>query len=823
MKKLIYTSFFVFLLTFLFGNSINADDGNSEKEIIVPDVVIDFNDDKYWYGLESGSTPYWKIEDGVGNFDLIPGMLSPGERQLESASIDLEKLLGEKIGEDWVLRYKITFDEFEKGYDSSWSQLLIGLFSKPSSGTSPDITDGDANQWGLGAGFMTGADMTRIALMYDLGFYLQWHSEPDKGEFERNNDLLESGKTIWVEYRKMKNFLTISIFNNESFERETLIERQYTEGWANVDELRYLRIFPIIERNTADGIITGSIDDIEFYNNKRWVIKNFDEKELEEIKTFEERLQELFDKQNKVNVDAEQKRLDELKKEKIPDWIKFPTGLWADSFLSDDEFYRIVEYLIKNDILAVPLSDYSSFDNHLKPQTIKIPEDPECITCVETKTITLRWKLPDELALKGSNPQIFVQAPDQKTTRLTTSSVDYVTYEITNKFIPGIYEIDVIYANEKFKAPSLLLTENVIPKLPFWIKQDAKNWSSNQINSEHFKDVFYFLLKEKFIDIEPSDYISPELVAPPTDKQILLSYFPTELESKNYQPYTWKYFDSHARGIFQYRAADSLLIENSVGKILYDISRPYDPIYNQNQVPYILMELYQYNSNEDARTFVDKYPRIYNEFFEQSDMSGTSDKTGDCMYNNEKITISGQDEIHMIICIYDNMALLITAYEDYTIVNSSLVFDVADSFFEKIHDTPVPKLKEVLEQNFFQTIPETHDDVSEQQSSQPQRNKTPEQIDPELSGAKVGIQNFSCIKDDFGFVEIYGEFSNDEKFYERIIFSIILKSYDGTKLAQGDSEILNVQPYEVRKFDGYVALDEPFYECNAIINWEKSG
>ncbi len=823
MKKLIYTSFFVFLLTFLFGNSINADDGNSEKEIIVPDVVIDFNDDKYWYGLESGSTPYWKIEDGVGNFDLIPGMLSPGERQLESASIDLEKLLGEKIGEDWVLRYKITFDEFEKGYDSSWSQLLIGLFSKPSSGTSPDITDGDANQWGLGAGFMTGADMTRIALMYDLGFYLQWHSEPDKGEFERNNDLLESDKTIWVEYRKMKNFLTISIFNNESFERETLIERQYTEGWANVDELRYLRIFPIIERNTADGIITGSIDDIEFYNNKRWVIKNFDEKELEEIKTFEERLQELFDKQNKVNVDAEQKRLDELKKEKIPDWIKFPTGLWADSFLSDDEFYRIVEYLIKNDILAVPLSDYSSFDNHLKPQTIKIPEDPECITCVETKTITLRWKLPDELALKGSNPQIFVQAPDQKTTRLTTSSVDYVTYEITNKFIPGIYEIDVIYANEKFKAPSLLLTENVIPKLPFWIKQDAKNWSSNQINSEHFKDVFYFLLKEKFIDIEPSDYISPELVAPPTDKQILLSYFPTELESKNYQPYTWKYFDSHARGIFQYRAADSLLIENSVGKILYDISRPYDPIYNQNQVPYILMELYQYNSNEDARTFVDKYPRIYNEFFEQSDMSGTSDKTGDCMYNNEKITISGQDEIHMIICIYDNMALLITAYEDYTIVNSSLVFDVADSFFEKIHDTPVPKLKEVLEQNFFETIPETHDDVSEQQSSQPQRNKTPEQIDPELSGAKVGIQNFSCIKDDFGFVEIYGEFSNDEKFYERIIFSIILKSYDGTKLAQGDSEILNVQPYEVRKFDGYVALDEPFYECNAIINWEKSG
>ena len=57
---------------------------------------------------------YWKIEDGVGKFYLIPGTLSPGERQLESASLDLEKILEEKIGEDWVLRYKITFDEFEQ-------------------------------------------------------------------------------------------------------------------------------------------------------------------------------------------------------------------------------------------------------------------------------------------------------------------------------------------------------------------------------------------------------------------------------------------------------------------------------------------------------------------------------------------------------------------------------------------------------------------------------------------------------------------------------------------------------------------------------------
>jgi len=816
MKKLIYTIFFVFAFTILFTNTVFAEDKNSESEIVIPDVVIDFDNDKYWYGLESGNTPYWKIEDGVGKFYLTSGILSPGERQLESASVDLEKLLGEKIGEDWVLRYKITFDEFEQGSDSSWSQLLIGLFSKPSPGSSPDITHGDANQWGLGTGFMTGADMTRTMLMYDLGFYLQWHSEPDKGEFEREKALSGDDRTFWVEYRKIKSFLTVSIFNNESFERETLIERQYTEGWANADELRYLRIFPIIETNTSDGIIIGSIDDIEFYNNKRWVIKNFDEEELEEIKTFEERLQELFDKQNKVSADAEQKRLEQLKREKIPDWIKFPAGLWADYFLSDDEFYRIVEYLIKDDVLAIPLSDYSSFDDTFKSQTIKIPEYPECITCIETKMITLRWELPDALTLKGSNSQILVQNPDQITTKLTTTSIDSVTYEITSEFLPGIYEIDVIYANEKFQAPSLLLVTENIPTLPFWIKHDTKDWAVDKVDTKKFKDVLYFLLKEKFIDLEPSNYIVPEFVPPPTDRQTLLNYFPTDSEIKKFTPNIWKYFDSHARGIFQYRAADSLLIETSVGKILYDNSRPYDPIYNEHQVPYILMELYKYESNEDARTFVDKYPRIYNAFFEQSDMSGTSDETGDCMYNHEKnFAIGNQDEIHMIICVYNDMALLITVHEDYSGVDSSLIFDIADSFFEKIHDEPIPKLQDILKQNFFETI-------SEHQFSQPEQTQTPEQMDPELSGAKVGIQNFSCIKDDFGFVEIYGEFSNNEKQYERIVFSITLKSYDGTKLAQGDSEILSVQPYEIRKFDGYVALEEPFYECNAVINWDKS-
>jgi len=818
MNKILISSVCILLFSILFVNFVHADETSSEPEIAIPDLVIDFNNDKNWYGLKSGETPYWKIENGVGKFNIQPGTLESGKRQLESASIDLENLLGERIGEDWVLRYKLTIDEFKMGGDSSWSQLLIGLFSKPTSGTSLDITHGDAEQWGLGTAFMTGVDMKRTMLMYDLGFYVEWHSQPEKGSFENEKSLPGENKTYWVEYRKMKNFLTVSIFDDGSFERETLVEKQHTEGWANVDDLKYFRLFPLIETNTSDGVITGTIDDIEFYNNKRYVTKNFDEKELEEIKSFEERLNELFDKQNQSNLDKENKRLEKLKRESIPEWLKFPAGLWSDSKLSDKQFFQIIEYLIKQDILAIPLSNYGLFDDTYKPQTITIPSDPECTNCIETKLINLRWVLPEELAKKGSNPQIFIQNPSNEVTSLSATSADSISYEITNEFVPGIYNVDVIFANEKFSAPSFLLLETEVTKLPFWIKDDAKKWSLDEKPIQNFKDVLDFLIQEKFIDIEPSEFIVPEPIPQLTQKQILLTYFPTDDEKNTFEPFTWKYFEDYSRGIFQYRAQESLSIQTSVGKILYDISRPYDPIYNENQVPYILMELYQYQSNEDAKTFVDKYPRVYNAFFDQSDMSGTSDLTGDCMYNNEKNFVeASMDEVHMVICIYEDLALLITAYEDYPNVNSSLVFNIADIMFEKIHNgTESPKLHKILKQNSFEVQPEP-----KTESSQEQNNPSP-QNDSELSGAKLGIQNFTCIKDDFGMIEINGEFANSEKFFERIVFSIILKSYDGTKLAQGNSEILDIEPFEIRKFDGYVELNQPFYECSAVINWDKS-
>ena len=92
-----------------------------------------------------------------------------------------------------------------------------------------------------------------------------------------------------------------------------------------------------------------------------------------EIKSFEDRLNELFDKQNRSNIDKENKRLEKLKRESIPEWLKFPAGLWSDSKLSDKQFFQIVEYLIKQDILAIPLLRRVSSDCSTPLKNIMLP------------------------------------------------------------------------------------------------------------------------------------------------------------------------------------------------------------------------------------------------------------------------------------------------------------------------------------------------------------------------------------------------------------------------------------------------------------------
>ena len=246
---------------------------------IEPDIHIDFSNTDGWEGITDSN--YWKISQGEGHF-----FLEPGKKQLESATFDLLSVIDyTEIGGEWVLRYKISIDNYQQNSTDKWSELLIGIFNSKDSVTT--------NQWGIGAAFLNGADLKLMNIMYDFGTYNEWHCCPTKAEFQKQESFLKEKKTFWVEYVRSVEDFTVRVFEDDDYRK--IIEEQNATGWETED-LQYLRIFPLVEDPISNGLIFGKIDDIKFYNYQTTVYLP-DKKPLpEELqpKTMEEMLRETY-------------------------------------------------------------------------------------------------------------------------------------------------------------------------------------------------------------------------------------------------------------------------------------------------------------------------------------------------------------------------------------------------------------------------------------------------------------------------------------------------------------------------------------------------
>ena len=269
-KKIKFSGFFVGLILLTFSipeifaeeercieNCSIKDDAILKPDIerpkfykeIKPDVHIDFSNSEGWEGLQDNR--YWKVSQGEGHF-----FLKPGAKQLESATFDLLSAIDfTEIGSEWILRYKLSIDQYKENSTDKWSELLIGIHNSKNS----VIT----NQWGLGIAFLTGANLKLTNVMYDFGTYNEWHCCPTKAEFQQQESFLNKKQTIWVEYVRSGENLTVRFFEDDDYRK--LIEEQNATGWET-DDLQYLRIFPLVEDSISDGSISGTIDDIKFYN-----------------------------------------------------------------------------------------------------------------------------------------------------------------------------------------------------------------------------------------------------------------------------------------------------------------------------------------------------------------------------------------------------------------------------------------------------------------------------------------------------------------------------------------------------------------------------
>ena len=787
-------------------------------KIIDPDVHIDFSDDSHWEGLSTNSD-YWQIRDGEGYF-----MLYSGNQQLNSATYDLLPFLEYEVGEEWILRYKITLDNYDQGNNSKWSELLIGLHDQSENGLNI--------QWGVGLGFLNGANLKFTNLMYGYGTYNEWHCCPMKGQLQDERSLPGPNQTLWVEYVKGNEILTVRIFDDENF--ENLIEQKTVSGWS-IDGLRFLKISPLVEDSSVNGSLSGRIDDIKFYNNETTVYQS-DKAPMPEVlkpKTMDELLKE---------------SLGEHYVEPLPEYVyttPISSGFedivssWSTGIISDDEFYSILKPLVINERMLVEELSRAygqKLDLTYKPQTIKIPVGGKCSSCTVEDFVHIKWKTPDGLP---ENASVIVDIIDPlgKHTKLTTSSTTGVIFRITNEFHSGLYEISVTYANKKFNVSPLLLVDEAIPKIPFWIKHNSEKWANGDLPESEFVDSLIFLIQNGQITFNHDIFVKKESEIIITPQEVLEEFFPTQDEitkiSPKIPPPIWEYLVT----------SDALRLVNmdfvSVQKILEDKTRYYDPIYGKYDVPFTMMQIYQFDSNEVAKEFIeeqiwtnnvlvegtisgdelDYQDYRYNRIFENSDMNGTSETTGDCLYNmtlnSSNMTL---DETHFLQCVLDEKIIQIYVSEDYHAVDKKFSFALMDIILKKINDTT--KIQFVGNVLTFDNILDEQQSPSQQSSDNSAKND-PEN-DPEIFGSSIGINNFVCKKDDFGTINMAGKFINGENSFEKVKIDITIESYDGEILAFGYDYVLKINSHETRAIDGYAFVDEPFHKCFATVDWDNS-
>ena len=211
-----------------------------------------------------------------------------------------------------------------------------------------------------------------------------------KSKLENTNSLPGNNKTWWVEYVKEGDTFKVRLFEDNDFRK--LIEQRSFSGWT-IDGLRFLKIFPLVEDNSANGYMNGRIDDIKFYNHVTTVYQS-DKKPVPDIlkpKSHEEMLKEVYGSDYAQIAPIPE----EIYTTSIPIEFKETVSLWANDHIPKSEFYGILKDLVINDKMLVEelSSAYEKkLDTTYKPQTIKIPKDKNCTYSVSYTHLTLPTK-----------------------------------------------------------------------------------------------------------------------------------------------------------------------------------------------------------------------------------------------------------------------------------------------------------------------------------------------------------------------------------------------------------------------------------------------
>ena len=366
-------------------------------------------------------------------------------------------------------------------------------------------------------------------------------------------------------------------------------------------------------------------------------------------------------------------------------------------------------------------------------------------------------------------------------------------------------------------------------------------FSTNQIVSgetdeekERKKDIenAYKLLKRDIPIKEPEENIDESEKEDKKDikKKLgkLKKFLPTEEEFDEITLRSvWRYVDKQTE---RNEEGDIEVIQ----ALTRDIGRVYDPVVNKFKVATIQIEIIQFEDFKKLEKYwLDEKNSSLENLYDNAYLVGKPNEYTECLFNysnNGAITICKTDEFVIQSIIYDKYqehyayAKPQIGFKKLELNQDEMTTRIVDNILKKIQKntetTNKYELYKILESNreiIQREISKENKDreeikkINEQNKLLEEKNKN-KQLGIEKD-KKHGIQNFSCLKDEFGLITISGQYNNNQIKKDKIVMEILFLDYDKEVIFKNKANLLEIDKFETKRFLGNLKIDENFSTC----------
>jgi len=302
----------------------------------------------------------------------------------------------------------------------------------------------------------------------------------------------------------------------------------------------------------------------------------------------------------------------------------------------------------------------------------------------------------------------------------------------------------------------------------------------------------------------------------------LIKLLPTENKLEEITHRTiWKYVDKQS-------TLDEEIGIETVTALLRDISRVYDPIVNKYKVSTIQIEIIKYDDKYELAHYWDEISNSSIEnIFNNAYLVGSPDEGTDCMFNYSKegaMTICKTGEYVIQSIIFDKYeehfrySGLRTGTEKLELNQNEMTTRVVEEVLENIGKHKNLKNNYQLDKILKINIKVKEDSGKKIRDGGNVTDENKKSKSPGLEkNKKYGVQNFSCIKDEFGLITISGQFNNNQIKKDRIVLEILFLDYEQNIIFKNKASLLEVNEFETKRFLGNTKIDKQFATCTVKV------